>query len=127
MGIKELELSYLEKCRTSMNEEQVSSLAATQNWQHVDRSTVHADWDALYREMAGLIDTSGPADARIQDLVKRHYDIACRFYTPSRDAYIGMALFYDENAAMKDFHNGYHPHMVQFLGDAICGYARERL
>ncbi len=127
MRIDELDLSYQELCRNALVEEQTRSLAATENWKHVDRSQVHGDWDALYREISGLIDTSGPADSEVQMLVKRHYDIACRFFTPSKDAYVGMALFYHENPAMKDFHNGYHPRMVQFLGDAICGYTRNVL
>jgi hypothetical protein len=72
-----------------------------------------------------LIDTSSSTDINVQEFIDQHYKIACRFYTPSREAYIGMALFYNENADMKDFHNAYHPKMVEFLGNAMVVYAQK--
>lgn len=56
-----------------------------------------------------------------------HYEIACRFYRPSKEAYIGMSLFYCENQDMKIFHNAYHPDMVDFLRPAIRKFADTRL
>jgi hypothetical protein len=110
---------YEDECRRSMAEEQAKSLAGTNNWEHVDRNQVHQDWDVLYREIAARVDGSAPGDRQIQELVRRHFDIACRFYIPSRRAYVGMALFYAENDDMREFHNSYHPRMVEFLGDAM--------
>lgn len=121
------EETYLETCRSSMNEEQSRSLAATDNWAHVDRHRVHEDWRRLYEEIAARIGVSAPDSAAVQALIGRHYDIACRFYQPSRQAYIGMSLFYCENAAMKEFHNAFHPDMVAFLKPAIRTYAESQL
>ncbi|WP_327682294.1 TipAS antibiotic-recognition domain-containing protein [Kitasatospora sp. NBC_00458] len=114
---------YDDECRRSMAEEQAKSLAETGDWGHVDREQVHQDWDVLYREIAVGVDGSLPGDRQTQELVRRHFDIACRFYTPSRRAYVGMALFYAEDDAMRDFHNSYHPRMVEFLGDAMRIFA----
>ncbi|MFF7994990.1 TipAS antibiotic-recognition domain-containing protein [Kitasatospora xanthocidica] len=114
---------YEDECRRSLAEEQAKSLAETDNWEHVDRPRVHQDWDALYREIAARLDTSRPGDPHIQELVRRHFDIACRFYTPSMRAYVGMALFYAEDDAMREFHNAYHPWMVEFLGEAMRTFA----
>ncbi len=50
-----------------------------------------------------------------------------RFYAPSREAYVGTALFYADNPDMKSFHNAYHPRMVEFLGEAIHAYAHSHL
>ena len=123
----ELDLPYQAQCRDAMNLEQAKSLSESDNWKHLDRPQVHADWDALYSALAALIDTSNPTDSHVQALIEQHHEIACRFYRPSREAYIGMALFYGENSDMKDFHNAYHPEMVTFLGRAICVYAQARL
>jgi hypothetical protein len=123
MKLNELEASYQEKCRQALEQEKTRSLAATNNWAHVDRTTVHADWDTLYKQLAILVDTSAVTDSKVQQLIAQHYEIACRFYAPSKDAYIGMALFYEENVDMKNFHNQYHPQLVEFLGNAICHYA----
>ncbi len=38
-----------------------------------------------------------------------------------------MSLFYRENKDMKDFHNSYHPGMVEFLAEAIPAYANSNL
>jgi uncharacterized coiled-coil DUF342 family protein len=123
VNLNKLEPTYQEKCRQALEAEKTRSLTATNNWAHVDRAKVHADWDNLYKQFATLIDTSTATDNKVQELVAEHYQIACRFYTPSKEAYIGMALFYEENADMKKFHNQYHPKFVEFLGDAICHYS----
>ncbi|PJI96753.1 TipAS antibiotic-recognition protein [Acidovorax sp. 69] len=118
---------YLNQCRAAQAAEQQHSLASTNNWAHVDKPQAHADFDAFYKELAPLIDANDPASPAIQTLMAKHYAIASRFYAPSRDAYVGTALFYEDNADMKAFHNGYHPRMVEFLGDAVYRYARGNL
>ncbi|MFI6844514.1 TipAS antibiotic-recognition domain-containing protein [Kitasatospora sp. NPDC050467] len=114
---------YEDECRRALAGEQAKSLAETNDWAHVDREQVHQDWDVLYREIAAVLDASLPGDRQIQELVSRHFDIICRFYVPSREAYVGMSLFYGEDDGMREFHNSYHPRMVEFLGDAISVFA----
>lgn len=118
---------YLEQCRQAMAAEQAKSLAETSNWSHVDKQQAHADWDALYKELAPLVDGTLPASTQAQSFMLRHHSIASRFYQPSREAYIGMGLFYGENPDMKAFHNAYHPKMVDFLREAIHAYAQRNL
>jgi hypothetical protein len=114
---------YLTICRDAMSAQQAKSLSETNNWSHVDKSKVHEDWDNLYRNLAPLIDRFEASSEPVQTIMAQHYSIACRFYTPSRDAYIGMSLFYGENEAMAKFHNGYHPMMVSFLQSAMAAFA----
>jgi hypothetical protein len=123
MNDHNLDTAHQEKCRTALNQEQAKSLAETNNWEHVDRAKIHADWDALYQELAKSIEIFNPEDETIQNIVAQHYQIATRFYVPSKDAYMGMALFYNENSDMKDFHNAYHPKMVEFLSKAMNIFA----
>ena len=125
--MKKMDIWYLEKCRSSLSSEQTKSLSETNNWGHVDKQQVHTDWDSLYKELSPLVDSSMPAEKKIQEMIGRHFKITCRFYVPSKEAYIGMGLFYSENKEMKEFHNAYHPKMVEFLGDAISVYAQENL
>ncbi|MFI8083542.1 TipAS antibiotic-recognition domain-containing protein [Kitasatospora sp. NPDC086009] len=114
---------YEDECRRALAGEQAKSLAETDHWEHVDRDRVHQDWDALYKEIAAVLEGSLPGDPQIQEFVGRHFEIACRFYVPTRKAYVGMALFYAENDDMRDFHNSYHPRMVEFLGEAMGIFA----
>lgn len=110
-----------------MTVQQTKSLAETGNWSHVDKQQVHLDWDVLYKELASLMDSALPTSPEVQSIMVRHHSIASRFYSPSREAYIGIALFYQENQDMMAFHNAYHPRMVEFLGEAIYAYAQRNL
>ena len=62
---------------------------------------MHADWDVLYRSLDG----AQPEDARTQELIERHFEIASRFHAQTRQAFIGIGLLYAEDAAMNEFHN----------------------
>ena len=127
MALTDSPLDYLEQCRQALAEQQAKSLAATANWSHVDKQQVHIDWDVLYKELAPLVDAAPPSSAKVQLLIARHYSIAVRFYTPSREAYVGLALFYQENPDMRAYHNHFHPSMVEFLGEAIYVFAQRNL
>jgi len=125
--MNKLSQEYLAECKLALDSEQTKSLSTTDNWAHDDRELVHKDWDVLYKKLAGYANEVAVDDIKVQTLMKEHFDIACRFYTPSKKAYIGMALFYRENEPMKNFHNGYHPEMVSYLGDAMAYYANKVL
>lgn len=125
--MKTLTDDYLSDCRASLHEEQKLSMAITNGWSHVDKEKVHADWDSLYRQLAPLVGTCAPRSDEVQRLIAQHYGIASRFYVPSREAYIGLGMFYRENPAMRQFHNSYHPLMAEFLEMALREYALNNL
>lgn len=127
MTLHESAPAYLNECREALSTEQAKSLAETNNWSHVDKTQVHIDWDVLYKDLALLIEGSLPSSPEVQSLMVRHASIGSRFYPPSKKAYIGLALFYNENPDMKAYHNAYHPNMVEFLGEAIFNYANSNL
>lgn len=120
-------VEYLQQCRDALGVEQAYSLSQTNNWAHVNKDEVHRDWDVLYRKLVTLIDQLPPTSLEVQALMVQHYEIASRFYAPSKMAYIGMSLFYAENHDMKSFHNAYHPRLVEFLAEAIPFYAHSNL
>ena len=122
-----LSSDYADTCRTALAAEQAASLAKTDGWSHVNRQQVHSDWDALYRALAAARDDSEVSSPAIQELMVQHYAIACRFYVPSKDAYIGMSLFYGENLEMRTFHNAYGPNLVDFLSEAMQLFAQRNL
>ncbi|WP_226493164.1 TipAS antibiotic-recognition domain-containing protein [Hydrogenophaga taeniospiralis] len=123
-----LTAEYLAICKHAREQEQSRSLATSDNWAHVDKAQVHQDWDSLYKELAPLVAAADqPDDAQVQSMMARHYAIAARFYVPSREAYVGLGVFYQEDPSMREFHNAYHPQMAEFLRDAICVYALAKL
>ena len=118
---------YLQQCRAALASEQAQSLAETDNWSHVDKEQVHRDWDALYQQLAPFVEKASPSAPEVQALMARHHEIVSRFHAPSRLAYVGMSLFYQENDDMRNFHNSYHPGMVAFLAEAMPVYANQNL
>lgn len=119
---------YLSVCKRSREREQSESLAASNNWGHVDKAQVHADWDVLYKELVPLIASGALADStEVQALVAKHHAIISRFYEPSREGYIGLGLFYQEDPSMREFHNSYHPQLAAYWKDAMCVFALARL
>ena len=127
MKMHPLTQQYLSECRDALSTEQARSLSATNNWAHVNRQQVHADWDALYKELAPLLECRAPDSVEVQALIERHYCLVSRFYAPSKEAYIGMSLFYGEDPAMRSFHEAHHISMVEFLAEAIPIYAQKHL
>jgi hypothetical protein len=41
--------------------------------------------------------------------MEEYFEIACSFYTLSKEAYIGMEMFYKENEDIEKMDNSYHP------------------
>ena len=99
----------------------------TDGWAHVDREQVHSDWDLLYRSLATVCDEQEAGSAAVQELIGQHYAIASRFYVPSKEAYIGMSLFYAENLEMRAFHDQYGLRLVDFLPEAMRLFAERSL
>ena len=88
--MNKLSEEYLIKCQKALDVEQAHSLSTTNNWEHVNRELVHKDWDVLYKKLAEYADSTVVDDENVQKLMKEHFEIACRFYTPSKEAYIGV-------------------------------------
>ncbi len=118
---------YADACRNALAAEQAESLQQTDGWSHVDRRQVHDDWDRLYRAFAALPEASEASSPAVQELVAQHYAIACRFYVPSKEAYIGMSLFYGEDPDMRTFHDAYAPGLVHRLSEAMQVFAERNL
>jgi hypothetical protein len=124
---KEYSDEYLSTCRQALEREKNKSLSETNTWEHVDREKVHSDWNELFTELAKLIDHSSPSDDAVQAIIAQHYHITCRFYRPSKRAYIGTSLFLNENKEFLDYHNRYHPQLANFLGVAMRYYAENSI
>ena len=118
---------YRSACRQALSQEQARSLAETNQWAHVDKPKVHADWDVLYRKLTPLMQAHPAGSPVIQAVMAEHYALVSRFFRPSREAYIGMSLFYAENPDMKAFHDAYDPGLVPFLAEAMAVYADAHL
>jgi TipAS antibiotic-recognition domain len=88
MNPKTFTAEYLQACRVALSTEQAASLAATDNWSHVDKAKVHQDWDALYQELTPLMQHLSPDAPEIQAIMAKaslHWHESALAYTMSFD------------------------------------------
>ncbi len=83
---------------------------------------------AVSTGLAGLL-TQGVAvtDPRVQALVERHYRWVATFWTPNREAYIGLGQMYVDDERFTATYDAFAPGLAAYLRDAIAVYAEANL
>lgn len=100
----------------------------TKNWKKEDYEKVKHDYDELHRAFADAINKGlAPNASEVQSLVKRHYAVVDRFWTPKRESYIGLGQTYTEHPDFRKLYDGYHPRLAEYLAEAMKIYAEREL
>lgn len=68
-----------------------------------------------------------PAEDRVQELVKKHYEFVSRFWTPSKEAYKSLAMSYILPSPYKDTYEGVAKGLGKYHYDAIMIWAEKNL
>ena len=68
-----------------------------------------------------------PADERVQELVKKHYDFVSKFWTPTREAYKSLAMSYILPSPYKDTYEAVAQGLGKYHYDAIVIWAEKNL
>jgi DNA-binding transcriptional MerR regulator len=105
--------------------------ASWKNIRHWNKS----NWDEHQREadtinrglIALMINETPPSSEKVQELIRQHYLWVKKFWTPTQESYIGLSQMYLENPEFKAFYEGYHPHLLNFLVEAMRIYATNQL
>jgi hypothetical protein len=79
---------------------------------------------AFADKMAAGVD---PADERVQDLVKRHFDFCSQFWRPSREAYKSLAMSYVLPSPYRDSYESVASGLGKYHYDAIVIWADKNL
>ncbi len=116
---------------------------ARERWgdEAVDRS--HASWESLGEEGRaafgeesttigrGLADLMAQGvdvgDERVQALVARHHRQIATFWTPGREAYIGLGQMYVDDERFTATYDAFAPGLAPYLRDAMAVYAEANL
>ena len=67
------------------------------------------------------------ADPRVQALVRRHHDQIATFWTPSREAYIGLGQMYVDDERFTATYDAFAPGLAPYLRDAMAVFAETSL
>jgi len=93
-----------------------------------DAARIQAEQVAIEVALAELLAAGVPSsDARTLDVVDRHYRWMSNFWTPNREAYIGIANMYVDDPRFTAHYDERAPGLAGYLRDAIMVYAESRL
>ncbi len=97
-------------------------------WTRADAGRIQEDWNQIGPRLIELIDESAANDdARVLDVIDLHYRWVSNFWTPNREAYIGLGELYVDHPEFKANYDAQDPRLAEFLRDAMAAYAQARL
>ncbi len=89
---------------------------------------VRRDYAEATERLAELLRAGTPVDdPEVQDAVDGHYRWVTNFWTPNRDAYIGLGNLYVDDTRFTENIDTTQPGLAVYLRDAMTVYARARL
>lgn len=68
-----------------------------------------------------------PAEGKVQELVKKHYEFVSKFWTPTKEAYKSLAMSYILPSPYKDTYESVAKGLGKYHYDAIMIWAEKNL
>lgn len=120
---------YLVKYHGTVAEDLIhESKKRTINWGSKEWLDVKNEGNEIYKELGKCIDKDlEPRSDQVQALIQKHYQMTERFYSVSKDVYIGLAQLYCEHPDFRKFFDPHHPKLTDFIAEAMRIYAKKNL
>jgi hypothetical protein len=97
-------------------------------WSPQDAERAGTGYRSVHQGLAGLLAAGVPVDDdRVQQLIDEHYQVTSLFWTPNRQAYLGLAQTYQDDERFRKNISGNNPALVSYLCEAMAVFARTRL
>ncbi len=98
------------------------------NWKKEQWIENKQEADAIYAELASAIkDHLEPSSAKVQKLIKKHYQLTSNFWTPTKESYLGLGQLYGSHPDFVKFYYDIHPKLLSFLVEAMKVFAEREL
>lgn len=124
----EYEREVIERWGEPAREKIAESKRRTKDWKKEDYERVKHDYDELHLAFTEAINRGlAPENVEVQNLVKRHFAVVDRFWTPNRQSYIGLGKTYCEHPDFRKMYDGYHPKLAEYLAQAMAIFAEASL
>ncbi len=93
-----------------------------------EQQRVHQDGVEVHERLAALLRAGTPVDdTAVQEVIADHHAWVSHFWTPNREAYIGLGnLYVDDNRFAENIDKA-QPGLAVYLRDAMAVYAQARL
>jgi DNA-binding transcriptional MerR regulator len=119
---------YAAEARERYGEVAVQAQRRAAGWDGDTAGRIRAEGDAVHAELATAMRAGTPVDdAGVQELIGRHHAWVSNFWTPGRDAYIGLGQLYVDDERFTATIDATGPGLAVYLRDAMTVYAGERL
>lgn len=115
---------YGDEARKNIQE----SKRRTSGWKKEDFEKVGRDYAEIHKALRialekGLL----PQDPFVQERMQAHYEVVSRFWTPNREAYIGLGRHYCEYPDFRKHFDKFHPKLAQYIAAAMEVFALQNL
>lgn len=119
---------YVDEARAKWGSGVDEANARVKNWSRDDWTRFRDESGAVTLRIAELFDADVPVDdPRLLDAVDGHYQLICRFWTPNREAYIGLGQMYVDDERFARNYEDVRAGLTAYLRDAMKAYAEARL
>jgi DNA-binding transcriptional MerR regulator len=120
---------YLVKYHGTVAEDLIhESKKRTVNWGSKEWHDIKEEGNAIYKAVAGCIERGlGPRDDEVQAHIEQHFQMIGRFYTVTKDVYVGLSQLYCEHPDFRKFFDPFHPELVEFFAEAMRVYSHKNL
>jgi MerR family transcriptional regulator, thiopeptide resistance regulator len=119
---------YAAEARERYGDTAVEAQRRAASWDDATAAGVQAEAAAVHRDLAAAMAAGTPVDdAGVQEIVARHHTWVSHFWTPGRDAYIGLGRLYVDDERFTATIDATAAGLAVYLRDAIAVYAEARL
>ncbi len=123
----EHEQYLIERCGQQMQSSIDESKQKTKGWSQEKWKMVMGEFDEICEKMICVINTGlPPENPKAQELVRRHYEWICQFWTPNRESYLGHSqLILDSK--LRSAYTAHHPDLPEYIVEAIAHFSESEL
>lgn len=90
------------------------------DWEKLQQATKDINNELVTAIEKGL----KPEDCAVQDIIQKHYNWICYFWTPNAETYIGLSKMYQEHDEFREFYTEPHPDLLDFIVKAMAEFAK---
>jgi len=98
----------------------------TKNWTKADWEKSSKEYGELCKELVQWMGKAKATSPQVQDLIRRHYAWIKKFWTPTKDSYVGLSELY-MGPEFQKFYEPFHPQLPKFLSEAMREFAEKEL
>lgn len=115
-----IENAYAEEAQARWPEQFAESQNRVAKLSKAEMAAIMQQHENVTLALAELLRSGALAtDAAVQDQVAKHYAWICNFWTPSREAYLGLGEMYVADERFKQNYDRHENGLAEFLCEAI--------